>query len=557
MDKGNQFLIGFGVIAVLGGALLVYNWSSGGGGGGGTPPQNPPAQQANVTPPNPTPAPQPAPQAPGNPQPVAPQNLTPQTVTPPNNVAPNIQPSPPRLNPIRPPANPPQLRPGPDPAVVAAVTQARQTQDRVYNKLVTKPEFREHRSQRLNQLMLQAHKLSQDPAAPPQDVIAAQAALVREYEAIEADIDAGATVEAARTRAVDAQRLAVDLKLRVTDAATYDRAVAKVDEADKLRDSTHMVAARSAYDDAAKLFRGGVAGNVDAEVKRLLANARRNVNEEGAFAARRQLHEVLRLQPGNADAAALMKDVDRFLVFTNDAGIRFLRIPAGEVKMPAGDRNARFNRDDAEQWVTVKVASLWVQETEVTQEQFTLLMGANPSLEKNPKAPVTSATLRSAAEFAQRLSKRESRTYRLPTEPEWEYACRAGAAAAAVVDENDVEKLMQRQQGRWQQAQAVRTGPPNAWGLYDMDGNAPEICSTWFELPSDPIEERPAGRQPPRGRDAVRRPVQTERPSYAVRSGPLPEGAGRFQDRGDRTRAWPDQEGGRTTFGFRLVLEKP
>ena len=75
---------------------------------------------------------------------------------------------------------------------------------------------------------------------------------------------------------------------------------------------------------------------------------------------------------------------------------------------------------------TVAVESLYVSKFPITQEQWTVIMGGNPSEFKGAKRPVETVSWHDAVEFCKWLSKKDGRTYRLPAEAEWEYACRAG-----------------------------------------------------------------------------------------------------------------------------------
>jgi formylglycine-generating enzyme required for sulfatase activity len=136
---------------------------------------------------------------------------------------------------------------------------------------------------------------------------------------------------------------------------------------------------------------------------------------------------------------------------------------------------------------------------EVTRQQFMQLMGTTTSGIKGPGHPAENVSWKDAAEYCRKLSqlaeeKAAGHMYRLPTEAEWEYACRAGTETAFSFGDNE-ERLSKF---AWHDANARNTTHPvgqllpNAWGLYDMHGNVWEWCSDWHgEYPigavTDPI----------------------------------------------------------------------
>jgi formylglycine-generating enzyme required for sulfatase activity len=128
---------------------------------------------------------------------------------------------------------------------------------------------------------------------------------------------------------------------------------------------------------------------------------------------------------------------------------------------------------------------------EVTQAQYEKVMGKNPSSfpvakvgNENADLPVENVSWHDAVRFCKKLSdlpeeKKAGREYRLPTEAEWEYACRAGSKTAYAFD--DEEGLLP-EYGWFSRNSSRRTHTvgllePNAWGLYDMHGNVWECCS--------------------------------------------------------------------------------
>ena len=134
----------------------------------------------------------------------------------------------------------------------------------------------------------------------------------------------------------------------------------------------------------------------------------------------------------------------------------------------------------------------YLQTTEVTQGQWVEMMGGNPSeFDRCGKdCPVENVSWDDCQEFISRLNQREgTNKYRLPTEAEWEYACRAGRTAAfanGAITESGCGHDPNLDQMGWYCANAWRKTHPvaqkkmNNWGLYDMHGNVWEWCQDWY-----------------------------------------------------------------------------
>jgi len=148
----------------------------------------------------------------------------------------------------------------------------------------------------------------------------------------------------------------------------------------------------------------------------------------------------------------------------------------------------------------------WLGRHEVTQRQWQSVMGKNPSQFKSAglDAPVELVSWDDCQEFLKKLNAPAGHEYRLPTEAEWEYACRAGTATAfhygddldssqANFDGN--HPLGNGRKGEWRET-TVKVGSflPNAWGLYDMHGNVFEWCQDRYgDYPSGAVTD-PAGK---------------------------------------------------------------
>jgi formylglycine-generating enzyme required for sulfatase activity len=158
---------------------------------------------------------------------------------------------------------------------------------------------------------------------------------------------------------------------------------------------------------------------------------------------------------------------------------------------------------------------IYIQATEVTQGQWKRVMGDNPSNFKDClECPVEQVSWDDAQEFIQKLNQMEGAShYRLPTEAEWEYACRAatttpfftgGCISTGQANYNGNYPGENCPKGTYRK-KTVKAGsfPPNAWGLHDMHGNVWEWCQDWYgTYPSGPVVD-PKG--PDKGKQRVLR----------------------------------------------------
>jgi formylglycine-generating enzyme required for sulfatase activity len=189
----------------------------------------------------------------------------------------------------------------------------------------------------------------------------------------------------------------------------------------------------------------------------------------------------------------------------NSIGIAFKLLPAGTFTMGEGAR--------VHQVTLTKAFDLGVYE--VTQEQYEKVMGTNPSKYKDPQNPVELVSWDDAVEFCRKLSalpaeKSAGYEYRLPTDAEWEYACRAGTTTKYSFGDSssglgDYAWYDPAGSSSIENPHPVGQKKPNPWGLYDMLGNVMEWCQDWYDFPvsRSTVTTDPTG--PSQGSERVKR----------------------------------------------------
>ena len=168
---------------------------------------------------------------------------------------------------------------------------------------------------------------------------------------------------------------------------------------------------------------------------------------------------------------------------TNDIGMRLVLLPVGDFSM--GESESQYAFDDERPRHRVSMATpFYMGKYEVTQKEYVAVMGRNLSFFRSENRPVESVSWNDAREFCRKLGVLENVVYRLPTEAEWEYACRAGSATSWHFG-NDASLL---REFAWSSDIAggstseVGYLKPNGFGLYDMHGNVSEWCSDWYSF---------------------------------------------------------------------------
>ena len=171
----------------------------------------------------------------------------------------------------------------------------------------------------------------------------------------------------------------------------------------------------------------------------------------------------------------------------------FRLIPPGTFQM--GSPNDDPFRNENEILHTVEITQgFYMAKFEITQDQWKAVMGVNPShsnseklMEDTGNLPVDQVSVVDVLEFCAKVQKNAGLKLRLPTEAQWEYACRAGTSTPSYKG-----PVMRDSQGMFVDGNHKPVGsyPPNAFGLYDMMGNVWEWCSDWFaEYPKSTLKD--------------------------------------------------------------------
>jgi len=262
-------------------------------------------------------------------------------------------------------------------------------------------------------------------------------------------------------------------------------------------------------------------------------------------------------------ARALHKNTDALPkdIVVNSIGMELRYIHPGEFLMGSASNKEDGQLYESRQHLVKLTKAFYTGVTEVTQAQWIKIMKTRPwsgkeYVREGDSYPAVFVSWNDAAEFCRRLSEEEGRRYRLPTEGEWEYACRAGTKTGFSFgddkgddeddDKNDDPNRLRNyawfEKNAWEEgekyAHIVAEKKPNPWGLYDIHGNVWEWCSDWHgDYPTSPMTD-PKG--PSRGKYRILRGGSWRSTRGFCRS------ADRF---------WNKPEFWGPYYGFRIVMD--
>jgi formylglycine-generating enzyme required for sulfatase activity len=173
----------------------------------------------------------------------------------------------------------------------------------------------------------------------------------------------------------------------------------------------------------------------------------------------------------------------------NNVAMKLVLIPSGTFMMGSPEDEQDRQDDEGPRHQVTITKPFYIGMYAVTQEQYELIMRDNPSRFRGPQNPVETTSWDEATAFCSKLSQKTGKKIHLPTEAQWEYACRAGTTARfsfgddeAALKDSDAAINGYAWCGCNSDSKTHPIGQkkPNPWGLYDMHGNVWQWCSDWY-----------------------------------------------------------------------------
>lgn len=180
----------------------------------------------------------------------------------------------------------------------------------------------------------------------------------------------------------------------------------------------------------------------------------------------------------------------------NGVEFNMVKVEGGTFHMGATEEHGSDAYFDETPVHSVTLSDYYIGQTEVTQELWQAVMGSNPSWDKgNNQRPVESVSWEDCQEFIKKLNRLTGKSFRLPTEAEWEFAARGGRKSRGYKysGSNTVDNVAWYWDNSGGETHAVATKQANELGLYDMSGNVWEWCSDWYGDYQSSAQTNPKG----------------------------------------------------------------
>ena len=237
------------------------------------------------------------------------------------------------------------------------------------------------------------------------------------------------------------------------------------------------------------------------EERKAAEEAKRKLEEErrAAEAEKRRVEEEKRKE----EERRQKEKEGKFTV--NGVEFKMVFVEGGTFTMGATSEQGSDADDDEYPTHRVTLSDYYIGETEVTQALWQAVMGSNPSWFKGNNLPVESVSYNDVKEFITKLNQKTGKTFRLPTEAEWEYAARGGKKSKGYKysGSNNIDDVAWYDENSNDKTHPVKTKRPNELEIYDMSGNVLEWCSDWYGDYLSNAQTNPQG--PSSGSDRVLR----------------------------------------------------
>ena len=181
--------------------------------------------------------------------------------------------------------------------------------------------------------------------------------------------------------------------------------------------------------------------------------------------------------------------------YANGVSFEMVEVRGGTFRMGATSEQGSYTYCDEKPVHSVTLSSYYIGKTEVTQALWKAVMGSNPSEFKGDDLPVEQVSWDDCQEFIRELNALTGQNFRLPTEAEWEFACRGGnnSRGYEYSGSNYIDNVAWYMDNAGGKTHSVATKLPNELGIYDMSGNVEEWCSDWYGDYSSGAQANPKG----------------------------------------------------------------
>ena len=170
---------------------------------------------------------------------------------------------------------------------------------------------------------------------------------------------------------------------------------------------------------------------------------------------------------------------ERTLVLPGNVELKMVFIPPGAFRM--GSNSSQALADEKPVHIVSLTQGFWMGIYPVTQAQWQAVMETKPSHFKGRKRPVEQVSWKDAREFCKKASPLAGQTLQLPSEAQWEYACRAGSTTEYCNGDNALQQVGWYSKNSNEETHPVGELAANAWGLHDCHGNVWEWCKDWYD----------------------------------------------------------------------------